>query len=166
MENKNKLTQREEIFCSSYLSSGDVEKSAILAGYKKYPKKAGERLLGRSDVSDEIARLAKLRQKSLSQMATLGYQRLAFGSVADAVKLLYMENPTPDELKDMDLYSVSEIRKLKDGAMEIRFFDRLKALEKLHQAQQDSSNGASGLYDALVLGAKAISENGDENSEI
>ena len=31
----------------------------------------------------------------------------------------------------MDLFLVSEIKRPKDGSMEIKFFDRLKALEKL-----------------------------------
>ena len=48
-----------------------------------------------------------------------------------AISLLFMENPSVDKLKTMDLFSVAEIKRPKDGAMEIKFFDRLKALEKL-----------------------------------
>ena len=36
----------------------------------------------------------------------------------------------------MDLYSVSEIKRPKDGSMEIKFFDPLKALEKLYETNK------------------------------
>ena len=68
--------------------------------------------------------------KSSQARACLGYERLALGKVTDAIKLLYCENLSDDEIEKLDLTNISEIKKPKDGAMEIKFFDRLKALEK------------------------------------
>lgn len=34
------------------------------------------------------------------------------------------------ELDDLDLFNVAEIRRPKDGMIEIKFYDRLRALEK------------------------------------
>lgn len=62
-------------------------------------------------------------------MAAAGYQRLAFGSICDAISLLYKSDPSKEDLEGMDLFLVSEIKRPKDGSMEIKFFDRLKALE-------------------------------------
>ena len=95
-------------------------------------------------------------------MAAAGYQRLAFGSICDAVSLLYKSNPTREDLADMDLFLVSEIKRPKDGSMEIKFFDRLKALEKLC-AGGEKETGAQQLFDAISNSARAVSdkENGD-----
>lgn len=68
--------------------------------------------------------------KSSQARACLGYERLALGKVTDAIKLLYCENLSDDEIEKLDLTNIAEIKKPKDGAMEIKFFDRLKALEK------------------------------------
>lgn len=161
----SKLTPKERLFCSCYINSGNIKESATMAGYNRLPQQEGEKLLCRSDIIDEIARLTDLQRKSLSQMATVGYQRLAFGNIADAVELLYLENPTQQDLKSMDLFSVAEIKRPKDGAMEIKFFDRLKALEKLEQSSPES-NGAMPFYDALRLGAKAVSQKKDDDNGI
>ena len=88
-------------------------------------------------------------------MASVGYQRLAFGNISDAVSLLYMENPSRTDLSTMDLFLVSEIKRPKDGSMEIKFFDRLKALEKL-ESKNEEENGAKSLFDAISEGAKAV----------
>lgn len=108
----------------------------------------------RAEISDEIERLARRREKSLANMAFVGYQRLAFGDISDAVSLLYMENPTTRELSKMDLFSVSEIKRPKDGSMEIKFFDRLKALEKL-ESRVERESGVKSLFDAIDRSAKA-----------
>ena len=86
---------------------------------------------------------------------------MAFGGVADALKLLYTENPTDEQLSEMDLFMISEIKKPKDGMLEIKFFDRLKALEKLG-SQQENSAGVSGLFDAIGRGAKTLGSDGDD----
>lgn len=80
-------------------------------------------------------------------MASIGYQRLAFGNTSDAVSLLYTKEPQEADFGAMDLFMISEIKKPKDGSVEIKFFDRLKALEKLEQINSDSS--FMNLFDAI-----------------
>lgn len=87
---------------------------------------------------------------------------MAFGNISDAVSLLYMENPSRADLSSMDLFLVSEIKRPKDGSMEIKFFDRLKALEKL-ESRQESENGVQNLFDAIDEGAKAVGSDKAEN---
>ncbi len=60
-----------------------------------------------------------------------GYEKLAYGKVNDAVQLMFRDGLTPRELKKLDLYSVAEMKQTKDG-LEIKFYDRMKALEALH----------------------------------
>ena len=94
---------------------------------------------------DELERLTALRKRVLPQLASAGYYRMAFGGVAG----------------EMDLFMISEIKKPKDGMLEIKFFDRLKALEKLG-CQQENSAGVSGLFDAIGRGAKTLGSESDD----
>ncbi len=150
-----KLTSREREFCSCFINTGSPSIAAKRAGWSKKPEQAGEKLLCRKEIADEIEQLAKQREKSLANMASVGYQRLAFGDIADAVSLLYMENPSRADLSSMDLFLVSEIKRPKDGSMEIKFFDRLKALEKL-ESRQEEENGVRNLFDAIDKSARTV----------
>ena len=152
---EKKLTSREREFCSCFLNTGSSSLAAQRAGWLKNPEQAGEKLLCRKEIADEIEALARQREKSLANMASVGYQRLAFGNIADAVSLVYMENPSRADLSEMDLFLVSEIKRPKDGSMEIKFFDRLKALEKL-ESKQEEENGVQSLFDAIAEGARSV----------
>lgn len=89
-----------------------------------------------------------------------GLERIAFGGVNDAVSLLFQTEPDPEELRRLDLYSVAEIRRMKDGGIEIKFYDRMKALECLRQ-MEESGAGRSPLYRALEECARAQREEKD-----
>ncbi len=153
---KKGLSSKEKEFCRLYLSFADSAAAAEKAGFTGDFAKTGNVLLSRTDIADEIERLCSLQRKSMSKMAAVGYQRLAFGSIADAVSLLYMENPSPDTLRKMDLFSVSEIKRPKDGSMEIKFFDRMKALEKL--SESEDGDGAASFYEAICRSAEVLSD--------
>lgn len=77
----------------------------------------------------------------------LGYERLAFGSTADAFRLI-MGSECASAAENMDLFNVAEVKKPKDGAMEIKFFDRIKALEHLEQVPGEEK-GTTALYEVL-----------------
>ena len=155
---KNKLTAREREFCLSFMQSGDAQLSARSAGFRN-PDSEGERLLCNEKICAELERLSELRGRLLSAMSVIGYQRLAFGSAADAASLLFEENPSRETLGKMDLFLVSEIRRPKDGAMEIKFFDRARALEKLASLSMERESSGS-LYDAI--GSVAERSEGDD----
>lgn len=144
---KNKLTAREREFCLSFMQSGNAQLSARRAGFRN-PDSEGERLLCNEKICAELERLSELRGRLLTALSVIGYQRLAFGSAADAASLLFEENPSREALGKMDLFLVSEIRRPKDGAMEIKFFDRARALEKLASLSMERENSSS-LYDAI-----------------
>ena len=155
---KNKLTAREREFCLSFMQSGDAQLSARRAGFRN-PDSEGERLLCNEKICAELDRLSELRGRLLTALSVIGYQRLAFGSAADAASLLFEENPSRETLGKMDLFLVSEIRRPKDGAMEIKFFDRARALEKLASLSMERESSGS-LYDAI--GSVAERSEGDD----
>ena len=133
--NSKKLTKRELLFCK-LAAKGNAESAALQAGYQSAPESVTRRLLSREEILLEIGRNAVQAHSSQRSPSRIGYERLAFGSIADAVKLLYMEDPPPDTLEKMDFFPISEIKRPKDGAMEIKFFDRLQALECLERSEQ------------------------------
>ena len=114
-------------------------------------------MLCKKQIINEISMLIAQRRKTLVNMATSGYYRLAFGNIADAVSLLFAENPTRENLGEMDLFLVSEIKRPKDGSMEIKFFDRLKALEHL-EARTEEETTAMEFFDAIGDSARNAGE--------
>lgn len=157
------MTRKEDKFCCFYSSNGNVRLSAVMAGYSSNPEQTGQQLLTRGDIAGRVKEYRDTRVNDLRLMALLGYERLAFGSIADCIQLLYMEAPTLQRLEAMDLFMISEIKKPKDGAMEIKFFDRIKALEKLSEAQEDTHEKSLPFYRALERSADMLSNNGVDN---
>lgn len=93
------------------------------------------------------------RKKKGAQLVMDGLRELAFGEVNDAVRLAFSdEMPSPEMLAGMRLFNVSEIKRVKGGGVEIKFFDRLKALEKLYEYAHAGDNGAAAasLLEALA----------------
>lgn len=96
---------------------------------------------------------------------TEGFRRLAFDDIQDAVKLLFeTEENILSSLPSLDLFNISEIKRQKGGGMEIKFFDRIKALEKLREITgADERQTALSFYDALEKSAGRISEKEKED---
>lgn len=149
------LTSKEKLFCTYYSLGRCGREAAVKSGYI-FPEKSAAKLLKRRDIAEEIEHLDKQREATQNDIA-IGYQRLAFGCISDAVCLLFSDEVSRDEIEKMDLFNVSEIKRKKGGDIEIKFFDRLKALEKLSDlgsVQRD--NEESSIYSAIEKGAKAL----------
>ena len=102
---------------------------------------------------------AALGGEGLTATAEEGYRRLAFGPVTDAVRLMFPAEDETPPLEEMDLYNISKISQAK-GGLEITFFDRLEALDRLAAQQKETAvqQDAFGFLDAVAAGAAA----GDE----
>ena len=98
---------------------------------------------------------------SCRKRALIGYERLAFGSTADAFRLLMSTGDDALDVGMLDLFNVSEIKRPKDGAMEIKFFDRLKALEQLGGVPEEQG-AAAAFYEAL---SKCAAKTGADDAE-
>lgn len=155
-----KLTEKELLFCAYYADGGDARGCAARAGFSVMPQRSAAKLLAREDIRAEISRLEK--EKRAVDSVERGLLCLAFGSVADAMKLMMCENSmTAEEIERLDLFNVSEIKRPKGGGLEIKFFDRIKALERLEKLGGGEENTQSSFIKALSDGAKMLS--GDEN---
>jgi hypothetical protein len=106
-----------------------------------------------------VVAVEKLAENATENTALSGLARLAFEPVNDAVRLMArMETMTDREIAKLNLLAVSEIRRLKDGALEMKFFDRLKAFELLasYTARPEGSASATSFYAALENAAKTV----------
>ncbi len=85
-----------------------------------------------------------------------GLLKLACGDISDAVSLLYLsDEEAMARLPKLNLFNVSEIRRPKGGGLEIKFFDRIKAFERLGEAQQSAPRSEElGFYQALEKSAE------------
>lgn len=99
------------------------------------------------------------KKKSIEDRVKQGLLDLAFGDVSDAVKLLYLSDEEAlQSLPKLNLFNVSEIKRPKAGGMEIKFFDRLKAIERLSISTEKAQDGGFSFYEALAKGAEGLRE--------
>lgn len=156
------LDKRKELFCCYYVILGNPEEAAVKAGFPKTTAAlSAAECLKNQDCRKTISELKTIFADHASVRA--GLKRLAFGSCKDAVSLVFTEELPPQSVIDkLDLFNVSEIKRDKNGGVEIKLFDRIKALEKLNELEMslDSQNTAAGLLAALTASAK-----GDENDD-
>lgn len=158
MARKTELKDKEKLFCEYFCETRNARIAAAKAGYGIMTGRSAVRLINRKDIKSEIERLDKSGLVNTQEIIA-GYRQLAFGSVADALKLLYCdENPTDLEKEKLELFNVSEIKRPKGGGIEIKFFDRMKALEHLEAMSKGDENSEKALpfYRALEKSAEAV----------
>lgn len=151
---EKKLSKKEKLFCLFYCELRNAREAASAAGYIM-PSASGGKLLQNDGIIEEINRISSKTCDDFEIRA--GFRRLAFGSPADSVKLLFREDISDSELETLDLFNISEIKKAKNGSIEIKFFDRIKAMEHL-SACENAHDGDEALpfYEAIRKGADAI----------
>ena len=98
-------------------------------------------------------------RKTETQKVLAGLEKLAFGKVNDAVALAFSDEMPPGEvLSKMNLFNVSGVKRVKGGGVEVQFFDRQKALERLYEyAREDASAETA---DSLLAALTGGNENG------
>ncbi|MCC8023194.1 MAG: terminase small subunit [Clostridiales bacterium] len=148
----DKLSKKEKLFCCYYSRTRSGREAAARAGYQTAEKSA-ERLLALPRVRREISSLSE--QTSCRGEAQAGLRRIAFGNVSDPIRLLLQREEAPDP-ETLDLFNISEIKQSKTGVMEIKFFDRVKALEKLAQWDSHPAGSESSLQAALEESAQSV----------
>jgi len=162
---EKKLTGKEKLFCFFYAQSRDARGAAAKAGFSVCPERTAAKLLARREVREEINSIAAERE-TFNDEVRAGYRRLAFGPVTDALRLLFAEEPLSEEcMEQLDLMNVSDLKRPKGGGLEIKFFDRIKALEHLSELNQakTAQEGAVPFYKALERGARALTAAGEED---
>ena len=160
------MKPKEKEFCRLTALCGEPSRAAYMAGYR-HPERRWQQLLCREDIAAEIKRYASLLRSVYEDTAVGGLYRIAFGAHNDALRLLYRENLSDAELNDLDLSSVAEIKRTKDKSVEIKFVDRVKAIDKLNEIFNSSQelNSPGGLVEAIRLSAQALRRSADPERE-
>ena len=151
---KKKLTKKELDFCRHYVRLRNPKEASLRSGFTLLPEYRGVALLSRKEIREKITELEK-ECPATSNLVSAGLQRLAFDSVSDAIRLITSvnDNSSPD-IDSLDLFNVSEIKITNGKGMEIKFFDRLKALERLADIScDDRDTGALSFYEAIERSA-------------
>lgn len=152
------LTEKEKLFCTYYSLKQNALEAAIKSGYTVAPEKAAMRLLKKESINAYISALAA-KNKSNRDEISAGLKRLAFGCINDAVALAFNEEFDPEILKELDLFSVSEIKVNRGKGVEIKFFDRIKAFEKLSTLiGQGDAESKNDFFKAIENGATALQD--------
>jgi len=143
---------RQDAFCIAYAILGNLSEAAEKAGFdSSNALSEGIKCLKNTRCRRNIAEIRELLSDSGNVYA--GLKRLAFGNCKDAVYLVFAEElPPPNVIERLDLFNVSEIKRVKGGGVEVKFFDRLKAIEKLFEIENAFSekDKAAGLIAALT----------------
>ncbi|MCL2513208.1 MAG: terminase small subunit [Oscillospiraceae bacterium] len=149
------LKEKELLFCRLYSETLNPREAAARAGYLIRPEYNAFKLLNDPKITEKLEELSNSGREAAGDAAA-GLRRIAFGSVSDAVTLLYAENADKEQIEQLDLFNVAEIKRPKGGGMEIKFFDRIKALEKLMAVSDGGGKGAGTFIEALERSAKAL----------
>ncbi|MBQ7047014.1 MAG: terminase small subunit, partial [Oscillospiraceae bacterium] len=108
--------------------------------------------------------IMNLRRKNIppNEVVMTVLERLAFGRANDAALLVFSEElPSAETIDSLDLFNVSEMKRIKGGGVEIKLFDRQKAMERIYEyaSGEDTVSAASNLIEALAgSGAESCDE--------
>lgn len=157
MIDKN-LKHKRKIFCCNYVLLGNIREAAVQAGFDKETALLdGIACLQSAECRKFISQLRNTLSDSSGVIA--GLKRLAFGSCTDAVYLIFADElPPPEVISGLDLFNVSEIRRVKGGGVEVKLFDRQKAIEKLFEFENSSSDRCTA--ESLISALTQSSEGG------
>lgn len=128
------LSEKETLFCRHYCNCLNPKESAIKAGYPaQKAEKIAEKLLSKKEISSLIKSLEnKNQQDKIYNLFIIALKRMILYRSNDTIKLLTKATEiSKEEIENLDLFNICEIKKLKDGSFEFKFIDRIKAIETL-----------------------------------
>ena len=149
------LTRQEELFCLYSAARYSPKEAAARAGYKN-PETAGLRLLSRPHIAERVGALCQKHIDRKEIEAAL--RRLAFGGIGDVIRLITAPDVAELEFDKMDLLQISELKYSKN-CVEVKLYDRIKALQALVQlAETAAEGGEGGFFEALNKTAGRLGE--------
>ena len=141
-------------FCCWYVKLGNAEEAAVRAGFpRETALTEGMRILRRPKYYRMVQQMRTLFSGHVREQVMSGLERLAFGDISDAARLVLLEElPSEEVLCRMNLFNVSEIKRVKGGGVEVKLFDRQKALERMmeYAGNADQRAAARSFLNALA----------------
>lgn len=137
--------QRKKRFADILACCCDSELAAELTGSSPtQAREEGIALLESRYVQNRLRKLMRQRRE-LSASARSGLERLAFSRCNDAVTLAFLPTEAINRsmIRKMDLSCIASIKRDKDGGVDIKLFDRERALEALMRLDESETLGSS-----------------------
>ena len=149
------MNLKEKLFCQFYTTYQLPKEAAIKAGYSEtIAERKAQKLLNKTEIQQEIKKIKnEIDNKQLICWATTVLKRIIFDNPNDAIILaLKSEEATEQKIEQMNLFTVSEFKKFKDGSLEIKFINKLKAIKSLVEITHilKNSSEANNFLDALT----------------
>lgn len=140
------MTQsKQERFCRCYLTTMDPDRAAGAVG-----EASGEQMLRRKGVQRTLERMRRTGGDVRREDVVRRLTALAFGRANDAVKLACQGGEAEGiDIARMELSAVSEFRRNSAGAVEVKFIDRVRALEALNLLLGSDGTAVEQLFRAL-----------------
>lgn len=120
-------SERQRKFCETYLRTMDPVQAARAAG-----RTDGYRLLREKAVQERLEQMRSVgATRILREDAVRRLTELAFGRANDAVALALAPPEARPDVNTLNLSAVAEFKVTDKGSVEIKFLDRIRALETL-----------------------------------
>ena len=127
----------KKTFAKMFVRTRNGSETAVRLGAEPQDAKLIEaEFMADPGVKKAIRKLDKEDVQTLCYVKT-GLSRLAFGSINEAAALMFDDEVSREDILKADLFNVSELKRVKGGGVEMKFFDRQKALEKLVELDPD-----------------------------
>ena len=136
--------------------SQNPKEAAIKAGYSNASaEQTAQKLLSRKDINEYLEKIKiDLKKDQILGLAITALKRLIFCRPNDVLILaLKSQDLSESQIENLDLFQISEIKKLKDGGFEFKFTDRIKAIDCLISLmdKMEDDSGAENFFRALAL---------------
>lgn len=154
--------QRKKRFADILACCCDCELAAELTGSSAAnAREDGAALLSSRYVQNRFRKLMR-QKRELHSSARSGLEKLAFSRCNDAVTLAFLppEAISRSLIRKMDLSCVASIKRDKDGGVDIKLFDRGRALDALMRLDESEALGSSA-EDILSALSEPCEEGGD-----
>lgn len=104
----------------------------------------------------------KICSMPAAELAKLALGRIIFSDKSKMVKLSLDNNSeiNTELLSDDNLFAVSEIKRNKDGSIDVKFFDRLKAAELMLEVagkENENADGGTEFLEGFLKSARQLS---------
>ena len=158
------LTKAQKKFLYHFFRSRNVEEASAACGFSHDSAyEEGMKILSHPQAFGFLASMAVTMKKASCSTVEDALERLINGRINDAVILAEtsQEELTEADIRKLDLYNVSEF-KIGKGICEIKFADRLKAIEKLNEIRTGKAvdDLAQSFFDAIGKAADStVAEN-------
>lgn len=131
---ENFLKEKELLFCRYYYILQNAKEAAIKAGYSRFiAEKTAQKLLVREDIKECLDKMKSgFKKDQIFNLTITALKRIIFYRPNDVLVLaLKSQELSEKQIENLDLFQISEIKKLKDGGFEFKFADRVKAIDSL-----------------------------------